>query len=63
MPLFVNVLRNANGVDDRKLRVKAMECMGLIGTSFAGHSCQMYSLPSPAAIAIGRDIFRLELLM
>ena len=31
MPLLLNVLRNANGPDYRKLRVKAMECAGLIG--------------------------------
>jgi hypothetical protein len=31
MPLLLNVLRNANGADYRKLRVKAMECAGLIG--------------------------------
>jgi hypothetical protein len=31
MPLLLNVLRNANGPGYRKLRVKAMECAGLIG--------------------------------
>jgi len=31
MPLLLNVLRNANGADYRKLRVKAVECAGLIG--------------------------------
>ncbi|KII95405.1 hypothetical protein PLICRDRAFT_86789 [Plicaturopsis crispa FD-325 SS-3] len=30
MPLLLNVLRNANGPEYRKLRVKAMECAGLI---------------------------------
>ncbi|KAF5368152.1 hypothetical protein D9615_010189 [Tricholomella constricta] len=30
MPLLLNVLRNAEGLDYRKLRVKAMECAGLI---------------------------------
>lgn len=30
MPLLLNVLRNADGVEYRKLRVKAMECAGLI---------------------------------
>ncbi|RDB16214.1 Importin subunit beta-3 [Hypsizygus marmoreus] len=30
MPLLLNVLRNADGPDYRKLRVKAMECAGLI---------------------------------
>ena len=49
--------------------MKAMECASLIGTSLAGHSCQKYSLPSSASIAVGRDIFRpdadtrIELLM
>jgi len=31
MPLLLNVLRNADGPEYRKLRVKAMECAGLIG--------------------------------
>ncbi|KAF9809312.1 hypothetical protein IEO21_07461 [Rhodonia placenta] len=30
MPLLLNVLQNANGPEYRKLRVKAMECAGLI---------------------------------
>ncbi|KAG6865210.1 hypothetical protein C0991_004411 [Blastosporella zonata] len=30
MPLLLNVLRNADGPDYRKLRVKAMECAGLV---------------------------------
>ncbi|KAF9236016.1 armadillo-type protein [Melanogaster broomeanus] len=30
MPLLLNVLRNANSADHHKLRVKAMECAGLI---------------------------------
>ncbi|TDL15928.1 ARM repeat-containing protein [Rickenella mellea] len=30
MPLLLNVLRNANAVDHKKLRWKAMECAGLI---------------------------------
>ena len=33
MPLLLNVMQNANGPEYRKLRVKAMECAGLIGTS------------------------------
>ena len=32
MPLLLNVMQNANGPEYRKLRVKAMECAGLIGT-------------------------------
>jgi len=31
MPLLINVLRNANTPEYRKLRAKAMECAGLIG--------------------------------
>ena len=31
MPLLLSVLRNADEPDFRKLRVKAMECAGLIG--------------------------------
>jgi hypothetical protein len=31
MPLLLSVLRNAEGPDYSKLRVKAMECAGLIG--------------------------------
>jgi len=30
VPLSLNLLRNANGVDYRKLRVNAMECAGLV---------------------------------
>ncbi|KAJ4482034.1 armadillo-type protein [Lentinula aciculospora] len=30
MPLLLNVLRNASGAEHRKLRLKAMECAGLI---------------------------------
>ena len=36
MPLLLNVLRNADGIEYRKLRVKAMECAGLIGMAFFG---------------------------
>ena len=56
MPSLLNVLRNANGADYRKLRVKAMECAGLIGTSLLG-GCVACGLPSCAAIAVGRDVF------
>jgi hypothetical protein len=34
MPLLLNVLRNANTSEYRKLRAKAMECAGLIGMLF-----------------------------
>ena len=33
MPLLLNVLQNANAPDYKTLRVKAMECAGLIGKS------------------------------
>ena len=33
MPLLLNVLEAANGPDYGKLRLKAMECAGLIGTA------------------------------
>jgi hypothetical protein len=36
MPLLLNVLRNADGPDYQKLRVKAMECAGLIGKLSGG---------------------------
>lgn len=32
MPLLLNVLQNANTAEYGKLRMKAMECAGLIGT-------------------------------
>lgn len=31
MPLLLNILRDAHSAEYRKLRVKAMECAGLIG--------------------------------
>lgn len=34
MPLLLNVLQNANTAEYGKLRMKAMECAGLIGTLF-----------------------------
>lgn len=44
MPLLLNVLRNATGADYRKLRVKAMECAGLIGKSSFVVVGQFFSL-------------------
>ena len=38
MPLLLSVLKNADGPDYRKLRVKAMECAGLIGSFVAKYS-------------------------
>jgi hypothetical protein len=58
MPLLLNVLRNTNGDDYRKLRVKAMECTGLIGSSFVAISMICFYVCSCVAIAVGRDIFR-----
>jgi importin-5 len=43
MPLLLNVLRNANGPDYGKLRVRTMECAGLIGASL--RDSQFYDLP------------------
>lgn len=34
MPLLLDILRNADGPEYHKLRVKAMECAGLIGTFY-----------------------------
>ena len=31
MPLLLSVLQNANGSEYHKLRLKAMECAGLVG--------------------------------
>ena len=57
MPLLLNVMQNANGPKYRQLRVKAMECAGLIG-----RSCSVLLLPlllnRALAIAVGRDVFR-----
>ena len=36
MPLLLNVLQNADGPEYGKLRMKAMECAGLIGQSLLG---------------------------
>ena len=36
MPLLLDILRNADGSEYYKLRVKAMECAGLIGEYRAG---------------------------
>jgi hypothetical protein len=58
MPLLLNVLRNANGPDYRKLRVKAMECAGLIGSSSVAILMIRSYAGSYVAIAVGRDIFQ-----
>lgn len=56
MPLLLNVLRNADGADYRKLRVKAMECAGLIGALF--RLLLGIGSDSILAIAVGPDVFR-----
>ena len=62
MPLLLNVMQNANGPEYRKLRVKAMECAGLIGAfsrALGRMFVSFYAHPRVfAAIAVGREIFR-----
>lgn len=45
MPLLLSVLRDADGPDFRKLRVKAMECAGLIGEQIS-HSFSVFFMIS-----------------
>ena len=59
MPLLLNVLRNANGTEHKKLRWKAMECAGLIGRSSLPISFTPFA-HTDAAIAVGRDVFRAD---
>lgn len=57
MPLLLSVLQNANGSEYHKLRLKAMECAGLIGRSYLFPSVvPFFNIRS--AIAVGRDVFR-----
>lgn len=59
MPPLLNVLRNADGPEYKKLRVKAMECAGLIGWFQSLYQTQSFLMyPLHPAIAVGRDIFR-----
>jgi hypothetical protein len=61
MPLLLNVLQNADGPGYRKLRVKAMECAGLIGTCLqCGKSPHISLMCHVLAIAVGRDVFRAD---
>lgn len=60
MPLLLNVLRNANGVEHKKLRWKAMECAGLIGTFGLVIGAYVLCIDLIAAIAVGRDMFRAD---
>lgn len=57
MPLLLSVLQNANGSEYHKLRLKAMECAGLIG-GFCLFLSAVPSLDVQLAIAVGRDTFR-----
>jgi len=59
MPPLLNVLRNADGPEYKKLGVKAMECAGLIGWFQSLYQTQSFLMyPLHPAIAVGRDIFR-----
>lgn len=68
MPLLLSVLENANSPEYRKLRVKAMECAGLIGEKMM-RIASLFWLIVFSAIAVGRETFRpdsrrfIELLM
>jgi hypothetical protein len=49
MPLLLNVLRNANTSEYRKLRAKAMECAGLIGMlAISYQSAVLHSYAQPS---------------
>lgn len=43
MPLLLGVLQNAHGKDHSKLRVKAMECAGLVGV-FGSHLAHFFDI-------------------
>ena len=58
MPLLLTILRNANTADYRKLRVKAMECAGLIGVCMSPIGTASLTHLACVAIAVGRDVFR-----
>jgi len=60
MPLLLNVLRNAENArrEHQRLRVKAMECAGLIGNYFLFFASRIFIINFDIAIAVGRDIFR-----
>ena len=57
MPLLLSVLQNAKGSEYHKLRLKAMECAGLIGGLCSSPSVVL-SPNVRSAIAVGRDVFR-----
>ena len=60
MPLLLNVLRNADTAEYRKLRAKAMECAGLIGICHAFSIIIYIEFCTWIAIAVGRDVFRAD---
>jgi importin-5 len=57
MPLLLSVLQNAQGSEYHKLRLKAMECAGLVG-EFGLSPSASPSFNVQSAIAVGRDTFR-----
>jgi len=57
MPLLLNVLRNADGPEHKKLRVKAMECAGLIG-EFGIWNMVRFLTVVCVAIAVGEEVFK-----
>jgi hypothetical protein len=57
MPLLLNVLRNADGGDYRKLRVKAMECAGLIGMFDLNQSIEICLRKSTLKPSLSVEIF------
>jgi hypothetical protein len=58
MPLLLNVLRNADGPDFQRLRVKAMECAGLIGELRMPLGLHLQTIHLSLAIAVGPDVFQ-----
>lgn len=63
MPLLLNVLRNAEGQSFQRLRVKAMECAGLIGElkRHAFLEYKYYKPPSSYCSWAGRISARLKI--
>lgn len=59
MPLLLNVLRNADKPEHQRLRIKAMECAGLVGMYACDLSLSAFLMFS-SAIAVGRDVFRAD---
>ena len=62
MLLFLSVLREADRPDFKKLRVKTMECAGLIGENCTHfHVVISLSAKLHLAIAVGPNFFRPDL--